>query len=105
MGEHVVRYLNEYLTVEDAAGNRVATYPDTIALIDRATGEGFAVKDAGRGGQDVALLVSPAGRLPVSSSSIDRVGLAECEQILGVEFLSYLDPELKPATASYRSAR
>lgn len=105
VGEFVVRYLNEYLTVEDAAGNRVATYPDTIAIIDRATGEGFAVKDAGRGGQDVALLVSPAGRLPVSSSSIDRVGLAECEQILGVDFLAHLDPALQPATASYRSAR
>lgn len=64
VGDHVVRYLNEYLTAEGAAGNRVATYPDTIALIDRATGEGFAVKDAGRGGQDVALLVSPPAGCP-----------------------------------------
>jgi DUF917 family protein len=100
IGDHTVPYLNEYLAV-DNAGGRVATYPDTIVIIDRATGEGLAVKDAGKGGQDVVLLVSKAGRLPVSSSSIDRAGLAECEQILGIEFLAYLDPALSPGTAAY----
>ena len=104
IGDHTVPYLNEYLAVENADG-RVATYPDTIVIIDKATGEGLAVKDAGRGGQDVVLLVSPAGRLPVSSSSIDRVGIAECEQILGIDFLGHLDPALKPGTAAYRSDR
>ena len=57
------------------------------------------------GDQDVALLVSRAGRLPVSSSSIDRVGLAECEQILGIDFLAHLDPGLAPGAAAYRSDR
>ena len=104
IGDHTVPYLNEYLAVENADG-RVATYPDTIVIINKATGEGLAVKDAGRGGQDVVLLVSPAGRLPVSSSSIDRVGIAECEQILGIDFLGHLDPALKPGTAAYRSDR
>ncbi len=53
----------------------------------------------------MALLVSRAGRLPVSSSSIDRVGLAECEQILGIDFLAHLDPGLAPGAAAYRSDR
>lgn len=100
IGDHTVPYLNEYMAV-DNDGGRVATYPDTIVVIDKSTGEGLAVKDAGRGGQNVALLVSRAGRLPVSSSSIDRVGLLECEQIMGIDFLRYLDPALEPGSATY----
>ncbi|HEY3338920.1 MAG TPA: DUF917 family protein [Propionicimonas sp.] len=100
IGDHTVPYLNEYMAVDNGDG-RVATYPDTIVILDRATGEGLAVKDAGKGGQDVVLLVSKAGRLPVSSSSIDRAGLAECEQIMGIGFLPHLDPALRPGTAAY----
>jgi DUF917 family protein len=102
VGEHTVPYLNEYMAVDHASG-RVATYPDTIAIIDRATGEGLAVKDAGRGGQDVVLLVAKAGVLPVSGSSIDRAGLAECEQIMGIGFLEHLDPTLRAGSAGYRT--
>jgi DUF917 family protein len=104
IGDHTVPYLNEYMAVDNADG-RVATYPDTIMILDRATGEGLAVKDAGKGGQDVVLLVSRAGRLPVSSSSIDRSGLAECEQIMGIGFLEHLDPTLRPGTAAYTGTR
>ena len=100
IGDHTVPYLNEYMAVDDGE-RRVATYPDTIAIIDRGTGEALAVKDAGRGGQDVALLVAEAGALPVSSSSIDRTGLAECERIMGIAFLDHLNPELRPGTAAY----
>ena len=100
IGDHTVPYLNEYMAV-DNDGGRVATYPDTIVILDKATGEGLAVKDAGRGGQEVVLLVAKAGVLPVSSSSIDRVGLAECEQIMGIDFLRHLDSTLEPGTAAY----
>lgn len=100
VGDHTVRYLNEFMTVDNADG-RVATYPDTIMMIDTASREALAVKDA-RTGMDVALLVSKAGRLPVSSSSINRAGIAECEDIIGVEFLRYLDPTLRPATSAYQ---
>lgn len=101
IGAHSVRYLNEYMSVDTADG-RVATYPDTIVLIDKSTGEALAVKDAPqKEGVEVALLVSRAGVLPVSASSIDRSGIAECEQIMGVDFLKYLDPALRPGTAAY----
>lgn len=103
IGDHVVPYLNEYMAVETVAGERVATYPDTIVIIDKTSGEGLAVKDAARGGQEVALLVSRAGILPVSSSSIDRVGLAECEQIMKIDFLTHLDPALTPGSPRYVS--
>lgn len=103
IGDHTVPYLNEYMAV-DNAGGRVATYPDTIVILDRATGEGLAVKDAGRGGRDVVLLVADAGTLPVSASSIDTAGLAECEQIMGIDFLAHLDPKLTAGTAAYRGS-
>ena len=35
IGDHTVPYLNEYLAVENADG-RVATYPDTIVIINKA---------------------------------------------------------------------
>ena len=100
IGEHSVAYLNEYMYV-DRAGERVSTYPDTIVLIDTEAGEGVAVKDVGEGGKDTALIVVPAHRLPVSSSAIDRTGLAECEQIMSTDFLSYLDPSLRGGTNPY----
>lgn len=103
VGEHTVPYLNEFMAI-DRGSERVATYPDTIMIIDKDACEALAVKDA-RPGMNVALLVSKAGRLPVSSSSIDRTGLAECEQIMGIEFLKYLDPALRPGTAAYESDR
>ncbi|GAB2563510.1 DUF917 family protein [Leucobacter ruminantium] len=100
VGDHSIAYLNEYMTV-DRAGERVATYPDTIVLVDVEAGEGVAVKDVGEGGRDTALIVVPASRLPVSSSAIDRTGLAECEQIMGVEFLGHLDPRLEGGSNGY----
>lgn len=92
IGDHTVPYLNEYMAVE-SGGERIATYPDTIAIIRHDTGEALAVKDA-REGMEVSLIVTPAALLPVSSSAIDPVGLAECEQIMGIEFLRYLDPAI-----------
>ena len=104
VGEVSVPYLNEFMAVDGPSG-RLATYPDTIVILDKATGEGLAVKDAARGGQDVVVLVARAGTLPVSGSSIDRAGLAECEQILGIGFLEHLDAGLRPGTAAYTGGR
>lgn len=103
IGEHTVPYLNEFMAV-DHGDERVATYPDTIVVIDVASGEALAVKDA-QEGMDVALVVAKAGTLPVSSSSIDRVGLAECEQIMGIGFLEHLDPGLRGGTRAYVAGR
>lgn len=99
VGDHAVTYLNEYMAVDNADG-RVATYPDTIVIIDKATGEALAVKDAAAG-MNVALLVSRAGTLPVSSSAINHAGLAECEDIMGIEILRYLNSNLTPAMSPY----
>lgn len=99
VGSHVIPYLNEYMAVE-ADGQRVATYPDTIVLLDVAAGEALAVKDA-KPGMDVAVIVVPAADLPVSASAIDPTGLAECEVIMDMPFLEYLDPALRGGTNGY----
>jgi DUF917 family protein len=102
VGGHTVPYLNEYMVV-DCGGARVATYPDTISIIDRATGEALAVKD-GREGMEVVLLTVPASALPVSRSAIDRAGLEECERIMGVDLVRHLDTSLTGGSRAYVSA-
>lgn len=102
IGKHTVPYLNEYMAV-NKGHTRVASYPDTIVILDALTGEGKAVKDA-HPGDEVILIAAPAGgRLPVSSSAIDRVGLVEVEQILDLKLVKYLDPSLIGGTSRYYS--
>lgn len=93
IGDHTAPYLNEFMAV-DADGERVATYPDTITILRHDTGEALAVKDA-QEGMEVSLIAAPASALPLSSSAVDRVGIAECEEIMGIELLRYLDHGLR----------
>jgi uncharacterized protein len=88
IGDHTVQYLNEYMNV-DSGGERIATYPDTIAILHADTGLPLAVKDA-QEGMDVVLLVADATSLPLSSSAVDEMALAECEQLMGTQFLKYV---------------
>ncbi|PPG05643.1 hypothetical protein C5E06_01950 [Pseudoclavibacter sp. RFBI5] len=99
IGDFTVPYLNEYMAIE-SGGERIATYPDTIILLDPKLGEAVAVKDAAEG-QEVVLVSVPASGLPVSSSAIDESGLAEIEQIMGIDFLKYRDSGLVGGTAGY----
>lgn len=93
VGDVTVPYLNEYMAVE-SGGERLATYPDTIAILRADTGLPLAVKDAGEGGFDVVVVTVDASSLPLASSATDPVALAECEDIMGIEFLRYLGSDL-----------
>lgn len=75
------------------AEGRVATYPDTIFILRNDNGLPLAVKDAIEG-LDVTLVKVDATKLPISSSAVDPVGVGECEDIMGIDFLKYL-PERK----------
>lgn len=88
VGDHTVPYLNEFMAVE-ADGQRVSSYPDTIALIRTDTGRTLAVKDAEEG-IPVAVLAVDALSLPLASSALDPVAVGECEGLMGLEFLKYL---------------
>lgn len=88
IGEHTVPYLNEYMAIE-GPGGRVATYPDTIIILRNDNGLPLAVKDAVEG-LEVTLIKVDATKLPISSSAVDPVGVGECEDIMGIDFLKYL---------------
>ncbi|MFF2299612.1 DUF917 family protein [Arthrobacter sp. NPDC058127] len=102
IGEHTVPYLNEYMAVE-SSGQRIATYPDTIAILHADTGLPLAVKDAKEGGFEVVLVVADATSLPLASSAVDPVSLAECEELMGIEFLRYLPTNQASTTAALSS--
>ena len=88
VGEFTIPYLNEFMAVESGA-QRIASYPDTIALVRTDTGESVAVRDAAAG-MPVALVVVDASSLPLARSALDPVAVGECEDIMGMDFLSYL---------------
>ncbi|MGH3430868.1 MAG: DUF917 family protein [Terriglobales bacterium] len=88
VGDHHVPYLNEYLAVE-ADDERLASYPDTIALLSLADGRPVAIKDAADG-IEVALVVASAGDLPRSSSARDVMALREVEEITQLSLVDYL---------------
>jgi hypothetical protein len=91
-----VPFLNEFMAV-DGAGQRLASYPDTIALLSLDTGLPMAVKDLGSGDHDgvpVAVVVAAADGLPRSASARDELALREVEQIMGIELVRYLDGAL-----------
>jgi DUF917 family protein len=101
-----VPYLNEFMAAT-ASGERLATYPDTIAILDADSGLPLAVKDSHAAtGRDVVVVAVDAALLPLSSSAVDPVGLAEVEQIMDLELVAHLTPEVlhrKGGTESVRS--
>ena len=88
VGDFQIPYLNEFMAVE-VAGERLASYPDTIALLSLADGKPVAVKDAPPG-LPVALIAAPAAGLPCSTSARDVVALREVEEIMGISLVEHL---------------
>jgi DUF917 family protein len=84
---HLVRYLNEYMTV-DIDGERVSTYPDVIATLSLDDGRPVSIADMTTG-REVALFVIDQTLLPLSTSTRDRFALEEVEQIMGVDLVGY----------------
>jgi hypothetical protein len=77
------------------SGERLATYPDTIAILDADSGLPLAVKDSQAAtGREMVVVAVDAAVLPLSSSAVDPVGLAEVEQIMGLELVAHLTPEV-----------
>jgi hypothetical protein len=100
VGEVEVPYLNEFMAAQ-AAGERLATYPDTVTILDGATGLPLAVKDAQAAtGREVVVVAVDAALLPLSSSAVDPVGLAEVEQIMELELTRHLPPEVLRRTGT-----
>ena len=72
----------------DHGRERVATFPDVIALLSLDTGLPLPVSHL-RDGMNVAVFQVPKARIPLSSSVKDPQAYPELEQILGIELGRY----------------
>lgn len=84
-----LRYLNEYMTV-DHGHERVATYPDVITTLAAKTGRPATISEI-RDGDRLAVFHVHRKLLPLSSSTRDRIALAEVEQIMGVDLIGAVE--------------
>jgi uncharacterized protein len=83
----VLHVMNEYLAVEDAGNQRLASYPDVIATLDR-NGVPVSVGEISEG---MELLVLRIGKdvIPLSSSVTDPCVYPVCEKALGINLADY----------------
>jgi uncharacterized protein len=79
--------LNEIMAV-DHGSERVATFPDVIALLSLDTGLPLPVSHL-HDGTSVAVFQVPKAQIPLSSSVKDRQAYPELEQIIGIELSRY----------------
>jgi DUF917 family protein len=79
--------LNELMAV-DHGTQRVATFPDVIALLSLDTGLPLPVSHL-RDGANVALFQVPKSQIPLSSSVKDPQAYPELEEIMGIELSRY----------------
>jgi DUF917 family protein len=98
VGGLVLRYLNEYMTVDRKRGRkeeRLATYPDVITTLSLKTGRPASIAEIAEG-DELAVFHIHRKRIPLSSSTRDRIALEEVEKIMGVELI-------RPVAARSRS--
>ncbi|GGR25731.1 DUF917 domain-containing protein [Deinococcus ruber] len=94
-GEIDLRLMNEFMTAE-RGGERLATFPDTISVCDAASG--LPLKSANiTEGREVAVLHVHRNLLPLGAGVLDYAAYPELEQIMGLDFLSYLPEITRPA--------
>lgn len=89
VGGMALRYLNEYMTADGAAGRRVATYPDVLATLSPETGRPVTIGDV-RAGMPLAVFHIHRDRLPLSSSNHDRTALREVEHIMNTDLTRHV---------------
>jgi DUF917 family protein len=86
-GELVLHVMNEYMAVENGHGERLASYPDIIATLDR-DGAPVSVGEI-RDGMELAVLRISRDVIPLSSSVSDPSVYPVCEKALGINLADY----------------
>jgi hypothetical protein len=81
---------NEYMTLE-SSGQRLATFPDLIVTLDLQTGMTVTSAELWEGAV-VAVVVVPAGALPLAPAALDPVHLVVIERVTGKDVLPYARP-------------
>lgn len=82
-----IHTMNEYMAIDDAAGNRLATFPDVIATLD-AAGNPLSAGQL-REGMFVFVLHVPKKVIPLSSSVLDPAVYPPVEKAMGIELAKY----------------
>ena len=82
-----IHTMNEYMAIDDAGGNRLATFPDVIATLD-AAGTPLSAGQL-REGMFVFVLHVPKTIIPLSSSVLDPAVYPPVEQAMGIDLQSY----------------
>src|SRR5260370_6149415 len=83
----VLHVINEYLAVEDAGHERLASYPDVIATLDR-DGVPVSVGEIKEGMELLVLRISK-DVIPLSSSVTDPSVYLVCEKAIGLNLRDY----------------
>ncbi len=86
-GELLLHVMNEYMAVDDAAGKRLASYPDVIATLDR-DGVPASVGEI-KEGMELFVLRIPKDVIPLSASVSDPSVYPVCEKALGIDLSEY----------------
>lgn len=82
-----IHTMNEYMAIDDAGGNRLATFPDVIATLD-ASGNPLSAGQL-REGMFVFVLHVPKKVIPLSSSVLDPAVYPPVEKAMGIELAKY----------------
>jgi DUF917 family protein len=81
VGELELGFVNEYMTAE-AAGERLATFPDVITTLSAVDGRPVSIADIGEG-QEVAVLAVDKSRVPLGAGVKEPSVYPEVEEMLG----------------------
>lgn len=85
--------MNEFMAL-DIGQKRVATFPDTISVLNQETGLPLKSGDIKKG-TSVAVLHVPYKKLPVSKGVLDKACYPELEQTMNIPLLKYLGSSRK----------
>ncbi|WP_126282200.1 DUF917 domain-containing protein [Burkholderia stagnalis] len=83
----VIHVMNEHMAVDDAHGERIATYPDVITTLD-AQGRPVSAGQL-KEGMEIHVLRIAKDRIPLSSSVFDPAVYPPVEAALGISIADY----------------
>lgn len=86
-GRRLIHVMNEHMAVEDAHGERIASYPDVITTLD-ANGKPVSAGQV-REGMEILLFHIHKQHIPLSSSVRDPSVYPPVEQALGINLSDY----------------